>query len=104
MVIYCLLMILLGVTFWILGNKISNGHTELIHQYHQTNVSQENKCAYSKNFSKGMYGLALSMMASGVVALLNFSSKIYVGIFLFGVAISLWQIVNVQKKYNGGIF
>lgn len=104
MFIYAIIMFLLGILFLVLGNKIFHGKTNLIHDYHQENIKMQDKEAYGRAFSKGMYLIGVSTIASGIVSLLSNSVIIYVGIFILGFIFSLVIIVKVQRKFNGSIF
>lgn len=104
MYIYAMTTFLLGILFLVLGNKIFHGKTNLIHDYHQENIGMQDKEAYGRAFSKGMYLIGVSTIASGIVSLLSNSVIIYVGIFILGFIFSLVIIVKVQRKFNGSIF
>ena len=65
------------------------------------------EAAYGKAFSKGMIGMAASMILSGVVALFGESKSFMIAslvVLFFGFAISIAVLLRVQKKYNGGVF
>lgn len=104
MFIYAIIMFLLGILFLVLGNKIFHGKTNLIHDYHQENIKMQDKKAYGRAFSKGMYLIGISTIASGIFSLLSNSVIICVGIFILGFIFSLIIIVKVQRKFNGSIF
>lgn len=104
MVMYAIIMFLLGILYLILGNKIFHGKTNLIHDYHQKNVKVQDKEAYGRAFSKGMYGIAVSSIASGLVSLFNRSTIICASILILCFIISIVIIIKAQKKYNGSIF
>ena len=107
MLIYTILTLAISIPFVWLGIRINRGALYLIHDYHQKNVKEEEKTAYGKAFSKGMFGLAASMIASGIVALFGDSKQYMIAslvILFLGFAISFAVILRVQKKYNGGVF
>jgi preprotein translocase subunit SecG len=104
---YSILMIVMGLLFLILGIMICKGNTKLIHDYHQMKIREEDKPAYGKDFSRGIFIIALSVFISGVIALFGYSATIVTAalIVLFaGLIIGLVIIARVQKKYNNGIF
>ena len=82
---------------------IYKGKTELIHGYHQTNVTD--KAGYGKAFGKAMTVIAGAMALSGVIALFGEGvMRIAVAVLAVGLIAGIVGIVRVQKKYNGGVF
>lgn len=107
MLMYTLIMLASSIPFVWLGIRINRGDLHLIHDYHQKHVKEEEKTAYGKAFSTGMFGLAASMIASGIVALFGESKQFMIAslaILFLGFAISFAVLLRVQKKYNGGLF
>ena len=107
MLIYTIITLAISIPFVWLGIRINRGEIFLIHDYHQKNVKEEEKTAYGKDFSKGMFGLAASLIASGIVALFGESKEFMIAslvILFLGFAISFAVLLRVQKKYNGGLF
>lgn len=54
-----------------------------------------------------MFGMAASMILSGVVALFGESKSFMIAslvVLFLGFAISIAVLLRVQKKYNGGVF
>ena len=84
---------------------IYKGHTHLIHDYHQTRVTDPK--SYGKAFGKALFIVGLAPLFSGVLALLGDTPPIAYGslavltLFLF---LGILGICLVQKKYNGGMF
>ena len=103
MLIYAILMFLVAVAFAIVAGAIYKGNTNLIHNYHQTKVTD--KSAYGKAFGKALSVMAGAMLLSGAIALLG-ESTIWgaVAVLLIGLAVGIVAILRVQKKYNGGVF
>lgn len=105
MLIYTLIMVGISIPFVWLGIRINRGDLFLIHDYHRKHVKEEEKAAYAREFSRGMFGMAASMTASGVAALLGesggFMAASLVVLFL-GFAVCVAVFLRVQKKYNGG--
>ena len=107
MLIYTIITLAISIPFVWLGIRINRGDLYLIHDYHQKKVKEEEKAAYGKAFSKGMFGMAASMIVSGLVALLGESKQFMMAslvVLFFGFATSIAVLLRVQKKYNGGVF
>ena len=107
MLIYTIITLAFSIPFVWLGIRINRGELSLIHDYHQKKVKEEEKAAYGKAFSKGMFGMAASMIVSGLVAMFGESKSFMIAslvVLFLGFAISIAVLLRVQKKYNGGIF
>ena len=105
MILYSCIVLPVAIIFFILSSLIYKGKTELIHDYHQTNV--EDKEAYGKGFGKALGVIAAGIFISGIVGLFGDNDTIAMAavIILFGgLFAGLWCIYKVQKKYNSGIF
>ena len=95
-------MFLVAVLFTVLGIAIYKGKTDLIHDYHQTKVT--NKSAYGKAFGKAMLVIATAMLLSGIIGLFKNLLMLAVAILIIGLVVGIGCIVAVQKKYNKGVF
>ena len=107
MLIYTIITLAISIPFVWLGIRINRGDLNLIHDYHQKKVKEEEKAAHGRAFSKGMFGMAASMILSGLVAMSGeFKSFVIASlvVLLLGFAISIAVLLRVQKKYNGGVF
>ena len=105
MITYSIIMFLAAVLFAVLGVAIYRGKTDLIHDYHQTNVTD--KYAYGKSFGKAMLVISTALLLSGIISLLGDSEKITsvaVTVLIVGLIIGFICIFCVQKKYNNGVF
>ena len=105
MLLYSIIMFLVAALFTVLGIAIYNGKTDLIHDYHQTKVTD--KSAYGKAFGKAMFVISTALLLSGIVSLLGDSEKITlvaVAVLIVGLIIGFICIFCVQKKYNNGVF
>ena len=105
MILYSIIMLLTGILFGTISLAIYRGKTNLIHDYHQTNVTD--KAAYGKAFGKSMLIISFSLLCSGIISLFGDSqtiSMIAITVLFVGLLIGLVCIVIVQKKYNNGIF
>jgi len=84
---------------------IYRGKTGLIHDYHQTNVTD--KAAYGKAFGKAMFVVSVSLLLSGIIGLFGASeavAKMAVAVLMIGLFAGILWIVAVQMKFNKGIF
>ena len=98
MLLYSIIMFLVAVLFTVLGIAIYKGKTDLIHDYHQTKVT--NKSAYGKAFGKAMLVIATVMLLSGIIGLFKNLLMLAVAILIIGLVVGIGCIVAVQKKYN----
>ena len=102
MLVYSIIMFLVAALFTVLGIAIYKGKTDLIHDYHQTKVTD--KSAYGKAFGKAMLLIATVMLLSGIIGLFENLTILAVAILIIGLVIGIGFIVVVQKKYNKGVF
>ena len=91
-------MFLVATLFTVLGIAIYKGKTDLIHDYHQTKVT--NKSAYGKAFGKAMLVIATVMLLSGIIGLFKNLLMLAVAILVIGLVVGIGCIVAVQIKYN----
>ena len=105
MVLYSIIMFLAAVPMIKVSIAIYQGNTSLIHDYHQTKVTD--KAAYGKAFGKAMFAVSMSLLLSGIIGLFGASeaiAMIAVAVLFIGLFIGIAWIVAVQKKYNKGVF
>ena len=102
MLLYSIIMFLVATLFTVLGIAICRGKTDLIHDYHQTRVTD--KSAYGKAFGKAMLVIAVVMLLSGIIGLFENLVILAVAILIIGLVIGTGCIVAVQRKYNKGVF
>ena len=102
MLLYSIIMFLVSVLFTVLGIAIYKGKTDLIHDYHQTKVTD--KSAYGKAFGKAMLLIATVMLLSGIIGLFEKLLILAVAILIIGFVLGIGCIVAVQNKYNKGVF
>ena len=95
-------MFLVSVLFTVLGIAIYKGKTNLIHDYHQTKITD--KSAYGKAIGKAMLLIATVMLLSGIIGLFEKLLILAVAILIIGFVLGIGCIVAVQKKYNKGVF
>lgn len=103
MIIFIILTELLALLFFVIGRTIGKGNIESIHSYHRKNVKDEDKMAYAKLHSKGMYSIALGFFIEGIVNYLRIEN--FDALIIFGsIAIGFLFFNKAQKKYNGSWF
>ena len=105
MVLYSIILFLAAVPMIIISIAIYRGKTELIHDYHQTKVTD--KAAYGKAFGRAMFVVSTALLLSGIISLFGTSevmAMIAVAVLFIGLFIGISWIVAVQIKYNKGIF
>ena len=105
MLLYSIIMLAVAVLFMVISFSIYKGNTDLIHDYHQTKVTD--KEAYGKAFGRALAVVGLGPLLSGLIGLLGDSKPIVLtAIALLAVllCIGIVCICIVQKKYNGGMF
>lgn len=103
MIGYAVILFLIAGILGVMAVLIYKGKTELIHDYHQTGVTD--KEGYGRSFGKAMGIIAGAMALSGIVSLLGESTMwCAVAVLAIGLIVGPIAIVRVQKKYNGGIF
>jgi len=101
MIGFSIFMFAFAILFIVLGVLIYNGKTELIHSYHQTNVTD--KSAYGKAMGKAIAGIGVPLTVAGVIGL--FTTSVWVTVVLItGMILSFIPMFRAQKKYNGGMF
>ena len=104
MLAYAIIMFLIAALLAALGIAVYGGRTELIHRYHQTNVTD--KEAYARAFGKALLAVAAAPLLSGIIGLLGDSAGIALlaaAVLVIGTGIGIGRIASVQKKYNGGM-
>ena len=105
MVVYSIIMFLAAAPMIKISIAIYQGKTNLIHDYHQTKVTD--KAAYGKAFGRAMFVVSMTLLFSGIISLFGDSeaiATIAVAVLFIGLFIGIAWIVAVQKKYNKGIF
>ena len=102
MLTYSIILFLVAVIFTGMGIAIYRGKTDLIHDYHQTKVTD--KSAYGKAFGKAMFVIAIALLLSGIIGLLDNLTVLAVVVLIIGLCVGFGCIVAVQRKYNKGVF
>ena len=105
MILYSIILFAVAIPMIFISIAIYRGKTNLIHDYHQTKVTDS--AAYGKAFGKAMFIIPLSMILSAAVGLLGDSDAVAMGataVLLAGLFVGTVCIVIVQSKYNKGVF
>ena len=105
MLLYSIIMFLAAVPMIKISIAIYKGKTDLIHDYHQTKVTD--KAAYGKAFGKAMFVVSAALLLSGIISLFCISdtmAMIAVAVLFIGLFIGIAWIIAVQIKYNKGVF
>lgn len=105
MLLYSVIMFSVSVLFTVISTSIYRGNTNLIHDYHQTKVTDRK--AYGKAFGKALFVVGLAPLFSGLIALTGDSKPIVItaiAVLFVGFGIGFICLWRVQKKYNQGIF
>ena len=99
--IFSIILCLTSLLLIILGLSIYKGNIELIHSYHQENVTD--KVGYGKAMGKSLIVFSLPLIVSGIIAFFT-ENLIPVMVLIVGMVVGFIPIVKTQQKYNGGIF
>ena len=105
MLLYSIIMFLAAVPMIKISIAIYKGKTDLIHDYHQTKVTD--KTSYGKAFGKAMFVVSAALLLSGIISLFGISdtmAMIAVAVLFIGLFIGIAWIIAVQIKYNKGVF
>lgn len=101
MIVYSIIMFVMAVIMIAVGVLVYSGKTELIHDYHQTRVTD--KKAYGEAMGKALTGISIPLIITAVIALFS-TSALPILVLVLGLILSFIPLFIVQKKYNGGIF
>ena len=104
MLTYSVILLVVAVIFLGISIAIYRGKTNLIHDYHQTEVTDH--AAYGKAMGKALLVMTAAMMLSGIIGLFGDSDGIAllsVAVLVVGLIAGFVCIVAVQRKYNGGM-
>ncbi|TCT17193.1 uncharacterized protein DUF3784 [Natranaerovirga pectinivora] len=97
------LMAILGMIFIFIGWRIwKKEQISLIHSYHYTRVSENDKKPYAEKMGKAFILMGIGMILTEIV---NFVTKTTYGWVIFVISF-VWGTVmffKAQKKYNNGV-
>ena len=105
MVLYSIILFLAAIPMIKISISIYKGKTDLIHDYHQTKITD--KAAYGRAFGRAMMLNSAALLLSGIIGLFGFSDRmatIAVAALFVGLFIGIAMIIAVQIKYNKGLF
>ena len=105
MLLYSIIMFLAAVPMFKISIAIYKGKTDLIHDYHQTKVTD--KATYGRAFGKAMLVVSAALLLSGIIGMfgaLETVAMIAVAVLFVGLFIGIALIIAVQIKYNKGVF
>ena len=105
MILYSVIMFLAAAPMITISIAIYRGKTSLIHDYHQTKVTD--KAAYGKAFGKAMLVISMALLLSSIIGLFGdteIMATIALAVLFVGLFVGIAGIVAVQKKYNKGVF
>ena len=99
-----ILMVSLGLLFLFLGWRIwKKEEITLIHTYHYTKVSEEDKKDYTEQIGKSIILMGIGMILTGIIDYFSETSYGWLFFTIFVVFATI-KMVKAQKKYNNGIF
>ena len=102
MIVYGIIILITGIIVLILSISIFLGHINLLHEYHRTNVKEEDKLIFGRKIGICLSIMSIGMLSSGALALINSDLDILVLILLFvPLFISIILLVVTIIKYNG---
>ncbi len=107
MIVYSIILFAAAAVIIVCGVYIRRGKLWLIHDYHQTNVKPENRAAYGRAFSVGLFVLGAGLVLAAAIVLFG-DDKPFVwasdAALAAGIIAGIVLLVRAQKKYNGGMF
>lgn len=99
-----LLLFALGILFLFLGWRIwKKEEITLIHTYHYTKVSEEDKKDYTEQIGKSIILMGIGMILTGIIDYFTETSYVWIFFILLNVFATI-KMVIAQNKYNKGIF
>lgn len=97
-------MVILGLIFIFIGWRIwKKEQITLIHSYHYTKVSENDKKPYTEKMGKACILMGLGIILTEIF---NFATRTTYGwvVFVISFVWGMIIIIKVQKKYNNGLF
>lgn len=99
-----ILMFILGLIFLYLGWRIwKREQITLIHSYHYTKVSEEDKRSYTEVMGKSLIFIAIGLVLTGVTGFITKTSYGWIFFIIFFI-LAFIKMSKAQKKYNNGWF
>ena len=107
MIVYGIIILITGIIVLILSISLFLGHINLLHEYHRTNVKEEDRKKMGLSIGLSMLVGTLGMISSGIVSIVtNDESIIVLPILLLIIPLIIAIVLSLLfvKKYNGSIF
>ena len=102
MIVYGIIILTVGIIIQILSILFFLGHINLLHEYHRTNVKEEDKLIFGRKIGICLSIMSIGMLSSGVIALIDSTLDALALILLFvSLFISIILLVVTIIKYNG---
>ena len=99
-----ILMLVIGGIFVFIGFRIwKKEQITLIHDYHYSKVSAQDKKPYTEQMGKACIIMGIGMLLTGIIDYITktpYGWVCFIVFFIFGMT----MMVRAQIKYNGGIF
>lgn len=97
-------LLCLGFLFLFLGYRIwKKEQINLIHSYHYTKVSEEDKKPYTERIGKACILIGMGILLMGLIDYFTGSTWGWI-CFLISFTIGFGMMIKAQKKYNNGFF
>ena len=103
-------MLIIALLFFALGIALCKGHTNLLHEYHRSRVSEEDLPALGKHTGLGMMLIGVGIAAFGVlfdIALYTDTRLLLtvgIGALFAGLAAGIVILLCAVIHYNKGLF
>ena len=104
MLLYGIIVLLAGLAMLVVSILICLGHTNLIHEYHQNNVKEEDKKKFGLSMGLSLSLGSLGMITSSLIALLSNDESLFVVtilILLIPLFLSIILLFIFTIKFNG---
>lgn len=99
-----LIMISLAMLFFILGFFVwKKEKINLVHSYHYTKVSEEDKKYYTEQIGKSLIVISIGLVLTGITEFITTSPYSWIFFSVFFV-LAFIKMSKAQKKYNKGWF
>ncbi len=99
-----ILSVFIGLLFLFLGWRIwKKEQITLIHSYHYTKVSEEDKKDYTEEMGKSIILIGIGSTLAGIIDFITNTAYGWLFFIIFFI-LGFIKIFKAQKKYNDGIF
>ncbi len=107
MILYGVIVLIAGVAMLVLSILLCLGRINLLHDYHQNNVKEENKKKFALSMGISLMIGSMGMISSGLISIIVNNESIFlvsILLLLIPLLISIILLFIFIKKYNGQIF